>query len=339
MNAKLTDDAVAELPLHRGRAELLEEIMSTPVLDDRPVRTDPPRRRTTWPVPVAAAAAVLALVAGSAWLVSGLGLRDAGVAAGGSGAYRAVLEAPGWTVDSVAADDDSGELTYVKRGQAFEISWYPASEYDDYVEDRNHITATPVAGEPVQVLGRDALMWFYGGTDNPTAIREVENGHFLELRGKSMSTAAYLALLDDVRLVDRDDFAAAMPSAYVDGTARQKAIDEVLDGISEYVDPLIPPGSTRGSFSSAEDDLGLLGLDVARDVACEWLRDWDEAHRVGDQARMARAVAVLGTSRDWPTLRNATAGSEQPQLIWENADRVAAGRAPKDVGHTLGCEG
>jgi hypothetical protein len=339
MNAKLTDDAVAELPLHRGRAELLEEIMSTPVIDDRPVRTDPPRRRTTWLVPVAAAAAVLALVAASAWLVGGLGLRDAGVAGGGSGAYRAVLDAPGWKVDTVVGDDDSGELTYVKGPQSFEINWYPAEEYDGYVQDRNHITETPVAGEPVQVLGRDALMWFYGGDDNPTAIREVENGHFLELRGKSMSTAAYLALLDDVHLVDRDDFAAAMPSAYVDGTARQRAVDDVLDGISDYVDPLIPPGSTRGSFGSTEDDLDLLGIEVARDVACEWLRDWDEAHRVGDQARMERAVAVLETSRDWPALRDTTAVSDQPELIWEYADRVAAGRAPKDVGHTLSCSG
>jgi hypothetical protein len=313
--------------------------MSTPVLDDRPVRTDPPRRRTTWSVPVAAAAAVLALVAGSAWLVSGLGLRDAGVAAGGSGAYRAVLEAPGWTVDSVAADDDSGELTYVKRGQAFEISWYPASEYDDYVEDRNHITATPVAGEPVQVLGRDALMWFYGGTDNPTAIREVENGHFLELRGKSMSTAAYLALLDDVRLVDRDDFAAAMPSAYVDGTARQKAIDEVLDGISAYVDAQIPPGSTRRSFSSAEDDLDLLSLDVARDVACEWLRDWDDAHRTGDQARMDKAASVLATTRDWPALARMEPSGQYPGVIWDYADQVVAGQVPKGFGRVLSCEG
>ena len=44
MNPKLTDDAVADLPLHHGRAELLEEIMRTPVLDDRPVRAERPRR-------------------------------------------------------------------------------------------------------------------------------------------------------------------------------------------------------------------------------------------------------------------------------------------------------
>jgi hypothetical protein len=337
MNPKLTDDAVAELPLHRGRAELLEEIMSTPVLDDRPVSTERPRRRTPWLVPVAAAAAVLALIAGSAWLVSSLGLRSPDVAAG-SGAYRAILEAPGWTVDSVDADDASGELTYVKGDEKFEISWYPAAEYDGYVEDRRHITETPVDGQPIEVLGRGALMWLYGGA-NPTAIREIENGHFLELRGKSMSTAAYLRLLDDVNLVDRADFAAAMPASFVDGTARQRAVDQVLDGISTYVDPLIPSGSTRSGFSSNADDLDLLGAEVARDVACEWLTEYVDARRAGDQARMDEATSVLSTAHDWPVLAEMTPNGGYPALVWEYADRVAAGQVPKGYGRALACEG
>ena len=58
MNPQLTDDAVAALPLHAGRAELLEEIMQTPVLDDRPLATPDTRRRRGWLAPVAAAAAI-----------------------------------------------------------------------------------------------------------------------------------------------------------------------------------------------------------------------------------------------------------------------------------------
>lgn len=338
MNPKLTDDAVADLPLHAGRADLLAEIMSTPVLDERPVRTDAPRRRTTWVVPVAAAAAVLALIAGSAWLVSGLGLRGSDVAGGGSGAYRAVLDAPGWTVESVNADDTSGELTYVKGDQEFEITWAPAAEHDSYVEDRRHITGTPTDGQPIEVLGLGALMWTYDGA-NPTAIRDVENGHWLELRGKSMSTAAYLRLLRDVRLVDRTEFAAAMPAPYVDGTERQEAVDDVLDGISDHVDPLIPPASTRSGFSSAADDLDLLGADVARDVACEWLTEFVDARRVADQARMDKAAAVLATTHDWPVLAEMTPRDGYPGLIWQYADRVVAGQVPAGYGRALACEG
>lgn len=339
MNLKLTDDAVADLPLLRGRAELLEEIMSTPVLDDRPVRTDSPRRRTTWLVPVAAAVAVLAMVAGSAWLVSGLGLRGPEVANGGSGAYRAVLDAPGWTVETVYGDDSSGELTYVKDGQSFKIDWYPADEYDGYVEDRRHITETPVDGEPIEVLGLGALMWEYDDGANPTAIRDVENGHFLELRGKSMSTAAYLDLLGQVRLVDRATFEAAMPESFSDGTERQAAVDEIVDEIGRYVDPLIPPASSRASFGSAEDDPDLLAIDVARDVACEWFVDFDAARRAGDQARMDAAADVLATTRDWPVLADMEPRGGYPDLIWDYADQVSAGRLPRDYGRVLACEG
>ncbi|KQW48003.1 hypothetical protein ASC77_16550 [Nocardioides sp. Root1257] len=338
MNPLLTDDAVADLPLHAGRADLLEEIMSTPVLDDRPVRTDAPRRRTTWLVPVAAAAAVLALIAGSAWLVGGLGLRGPEVA-GGSGVYRAILDAPGWTVESVNADDDSGELTYVNGDRQFEISWYPASEYAGYVEDRRHITATPTDGQPIEVLGRDALMWMYDGA-GPTAIRDVADGHFLELRGKTMTTAAYLALLDDVRLVDRDAFAAAMPSSYADGTARQAALDVVLAELRDYVHPLIPPASQRSGFSSNQDDPDLLGVEVARDVACEWLSEYVEARRVDSDRRAQRAAGILTTVREWPVLQEATgAGAEEAEAIWGYADQVLAGETPSGYAKDLGCAG
>ena len=73
MNAKLTDDAVAGLPLSHGRAELLEEIMSTPVNDDLPVRTEKPHRRSRWVVPSAAVAVVALVAVGSAWWAGGTG--------------------------------------------------------------------------------------------------------------------------------------------------------------------------------------------------------------------------------------------------------------------------
>ena len=107
--------------------------MSTPVLDDRPVRaTDRPRRRTTW------------LVAGR----GGRGRRRASRPAPRGGQqprpgstapatsprrsarrYRAVvLDAPGWTVEPRQRRRASGEITYVKGDQTFEITWYPADE-------------------------------------------------------------------------------------------------------------------------------------------------------------------------------------------------------------------
>jgi len=64
---EITDEEVRDLDLAAGRAELLEEIMSTPVDDlGRAPRTD--RRTPHWLVAIVAAAAVIAVVAVPVWL-------------------------------------------------------------------------------------------------------------------------------------------------------------------------------------------------------------------------------------------------------------------------------
>lgn len=342
MNPKLTDDTVAGLPLSLGRADLLEEIMSTPVLDDRPrpaVRED--RRRRGWLVPAAAAAVVAALAAGSAWWASSSD-PDAQLPVANAPAperdYRAVLDAPGWTVDNVYTDSRGGELSYAKGDQYFEIDWYPASTHDDYVEDRRHITDPPSDGQTIEVLGLGAQMWAYSTSDH-TAIRDPQAGYWIEARGGGMDRAAYLALLGRLRLVDQREFEAAMPASYVDGGERDAAVEAILDGIRQYVDPLIPPGSQRIGFSSDQNDPYHLGADVAGAVACEWLADFDEAHRVGDQQRMDRAAAVLATARDWPVLQQMEPDGDYPEVIYGYADRVAAGEVPEGYAGGLGCEG
>ncbi|HEY0952074.1 hypothetical protein [Nocardioides sp.] len=344
MNPMLSDDTVAGLPLSLGRAELLEEIMSTPVLDDRPATTPPAGRSSRWLAPVAVAAAVALLVAVTAWWGSGYGPGGESGADGIASApaperdYRAILDAPGWTVENVYADSHGGELSYAKGEQSFEINWYPAASYDDYVEDRRHITDPPSDGEPVEVLDLDARMWAYSDTDH-TAIREPAAGHWLEVRGGGMDRAAYLALLGELRLVDEQAFEAAMPATFVDGSERDAAIEEILAGIRRYVDPVIPPGSQRVGFSSDQNDPYHLGADVAGAVACEWLADFAEAHRAGDQRRMDRAAAALATARQWPVLQQMEADGDYPEAIYGYADEVAAGQVPEGYADGLGCEG
>lgn len=343
MNIPLSDETVAGLPLSLGRAELLEEIMSTPVLDDRPVATAD-RRHRRWLIPVAVAAAVALVVALGAWWGSGYGPGGDGRTAQVATApapetdYRAILDAPGWTVDGVYTDSHGGELSYVNGDLSFEISWYSADTYEGYVEDRRHITEPPADGEPVEVLGLGAQMWAYSDL-NHTAIREPQAGHWLEARGDGMDEAAYVALLGQLRLVDEREFEAAMPASYVDGSERDAAVQQILDGIGEYVDPLIPPASQRVEFSSDQNDPYHLGADVAGAVACEWLADFEAAHRAGDQARMDRAAAVLATARDWPVLQDMEQGGDFAEVIYDYADQVAAGDVPRGYAEGLGCEG
>ena len=346
MNPHLSDETVAGLPLSLGRAELLEEIISTPALDDLTTSADtrPGSRPGRWLGPVAVAAVVALLVAATAWWGSGFGpsgdsrTGQVATAPAPEQNFRAILDAPGWTVDNVYTDSDGGELSYRNGGQSFEISWYPARTYAGYVEDRRHITEPPADGQPIQVLGLGAQMWAYSDA-NHTAIREPQAGHWLEARGDGMDEAAYVALLGQLRLVDEHDFEAAMPASYVDGTERDAAVQRILDGIREHVDPVIPPGSQRTGFSSDQNDPYHLGADIAGAVACEWLADFEAAHRAGVAPRLAGAAGAGATARDWPVLQQMEERGDFAEVIYDYADQVARGEVPEGYAQGLGCEG
>ncbi|MFC7493135.1 MULTISPECIES: hypothetical protein [unclassified Nocardioides] len=340
MNPRLTDDAVADLPLHRGRAELLEEIMRTPVLDDSPVTDIAHARRRAWLAPVIAAAVVALLAATTAWWA---GRPDATPepqppVASDPADFRAVLDAEGWTVDNAYADRDFGEVSYASGDRYLEISWYPADAYDSYIVDRRHITEPPRDGEPIEVLGLGAQTWAYSATDH-TAIREIQAGHWLEIRAGGMGEAAYRELLGHLRLVDKAGFEAAMPASFVDSSERQATIESMLAAIGEYVDPVFPEGSQRVGVSSDETDPYHLGADVAGAVACEWLADFEAASEAGDQARADRAAEALATSRQWPVLQEMAATGEYPDVIWDFARQVGRGQVPEGYADALGCAG
>jgi len=344
MTAKITDDAVAELPLHRGRAELLEEIMSTPVIDDRPqsVRSEHSRRRTTWVVPAAAAAVVAALALGTAWWATSdpasSGHGSSGLASqpiGRDGEY-VVLSAPGWVVTSTDADEHRGEMTYEKGSRSLELMWGPADSYEEYVEDRRHIVDPPADGKPIQILGKSAQLWAYGPQDH-TAIREVEDGAWIEVRADGMREAGYLALLDDLELVDEAGFEAILPDSFVTSAERPAAVAEILDGIAAVAQPLLPPGVERSSITSEQNDDYQLGAEVAGAVACAWLDDYADARRTGDDRRAQRAAGIFTTVRDWPVLNQMNDRGGYTEVVWDYADKVLVGEVPDGYSSGLGC--
>lgn len=339
MIPKLTDDAIAELPLQHGRADLLEEIMRTPVLDDRPARTDPARR--TWLAPVAAAAAIAVLALGAWWTTRAdeqPAIDDTPVATAPEGSELAVLDAPGWEISNAYGDRYGGELFYAKGDRSFEISWYPEDQYESYVEDRRHIGTRPQDGEPIEVLSEPALTWPYSAL-NHTAIRVPVAGWTLEFRGDGMDEAAYRELLGQLRSVDEDGFEAAMPESFVPSAERDAEIDEVVAGIEQHVDPLLPPEGTRARVGSDQVDPYHLGVDVAGQVACAWLDDLREATATGDTERAQAARDVLGTVREWPVLQEMEAKGDYPRVLWRYADQAVAGEVPAGYAEGLGCEG
>lgn len=340
---KITDEAVRELPLHEGRVDLLEEIMST-TPTDRPLESpdasaDLPPRPRRWPVTLAAAAAVAAAIAVPVVLAQGGDER--GQVTGqpseppsapdfGSG-DRAILTAGGWTVEySTDHPQHGGELSYANGAQRLDVHWRPASAYDGYVEDRQHIAHPEVdPGTPVEVLGKPSLLWPYSADDH-TVIRPVEEHFFLEVRGGGMDRATFVDLLGDLRLVSREEFQASLPENSITDEERAAEVRAMLVGLP------VPDGFEVPA--SSETERYHLAADVTGAVACHWIAQFDQAQRNGDRAAARAAQQAMGTASTWPVLVEIKDEGGWSDVVWEYADQVVAGRVPEGYRQGIGCD-
>ena len=71
--------------------------------------------------------------------------------------------------------------------------------------------------------------------------------------------------------------------------------------------------------------------------ACAWLEDFENAKAHGQQARADEAARVLGTSRQWPILKQMNADGDYSEVVWELADQAVAGQVPDWYREGLGC--
>jgi hypothetical protein len=326
MNPLLTDDAVSRLPLEGARAELLEALLA----ESAPARRTPPR----WVVPLAAAAVVAGIAASSlAWAQ----LRDepsSPPVAGDSGGLgrHVVLDAPGWRVDHLGADG----MSFVKGRASLEITSYDAASYDSYVEDREHIPEVPAPGAPITVLGRPAQMWAYSADDH-TAIREVEDGRWLELRGSGLDQASYLALLGQLRFASQAAFEASLPDGTVTSGERQAAADRILADIEAVSGAGFPRDEAPSFAEGAAEDRYQFGVEVAGGYACAWLAEYETAQSHQQRGPARAALRVLGTAHDWPILTEMDAEGDYPDLLWQIADEAQAGDLQSWYREGLGC--
>lgn len=331
MTPRLTDDEVSGLPLAAARAELLEEIMSTS-LDERtapsPADTSP-RHLRRWAATLAAAAAAAALVAVPSWLLS----RDepTSVYAAPQALERVVLDAPGWTITDVSEPGGpESEVEWSDGSATLTVHLRAADTRAGYVRDREHIDHPQVdRGTPTGLLGADARWWAYSASDR-TAIGAVAGDVFPEVRGEGMDRAAYLDLLARLDWADQETFEAALPEEFVTSGEADAAIVDMLRGV-----PLAPGAAVP---SSDESDPYHLGADVAAQVACPWIDQFADATEEGDDAAARQAQAALAGSHDWAFLHVMDAEGDYPDVLWEIADEVVAGRVPAEYGQGLGCE-
>ena len=90
-----------------------------------------------------------------------------------------MLDAPGWKVDSLGGDG----IMFRKGDANLEVTSYAAKDYDSYVEDREHIVDPPAPGAPIDGARPRRRRCGPTRADDHTAIREVEDGHWMEFRG------------------------------------------------------------------------------------------------------------------------------------------------------------
>lgn len=346
-DTKLTDAAVDALPIHGGRTELLEEIMSTAADDTEPVHAAAGRRHARYLVPLAAAAAVAALATGPLWWgggsePSGTGADQSAVApaadpADGTGDFP-LLEAAGWSVEDAGSDEYGVEVDFVgPDGASFQANSRDADLYDEYVADREDIVRPPAPGDPVEAVGLPGQLWSYSREDH-TVIREVEGETYWEFRGGGMRESAFIDLLAQVRLVGAEEFEAALPDEFVTTAERPAALEEISDGISAELGELgLTPEGTTVDLGSGALDRYDLGARIAGAVACAWLDSYVTARQEGDDAAADDAVAAMATSREWPILQEMLEEGAYPEVLWQYADAVAAGTDPAGYRGALGC--
>ena len=327
---RLTDDVVSGLPVSVARQELLEEIMSTPVIDtvESPPRL--PRRPPGWAIAVAAAAAVALVVAVPLWASrddDAQNVPQQQFAGPGSTGERAVLTAPGWSVDYVSESAGEGEIRYVADGRELAVHWRPADQYDSYVLDREDI------GHSVEVdlFGEPSPMWAYSSEDHAT-IGPVHGDHFFEVRGSGMGEAAYRSLLGQLEKVDPAGFEASLPANIVTPSEQDATIAEMLSDIT------VPDGFDPKSIKvDGYNERYQVGAPVTMRVTCSWIQAYADAQAAGDQAGVAAAAAAMGGSRDWDVLEEMADQGDWSETVWETADQMAAGRPAGQVSRSFGC--
>jgi hypothetical protein len=208
---------------------------------------------------------------------------------------RLLVTAPGWKI--VRADEFetySGELTFSDGSRRFEVHWYPAKYYGQYLRDRADVS-TPERGT---LLGQTATTVDYSREEYATML-SPQGSVFIEVRGRLGTRSAYDEILNSLRAVDVDTWLEAMPPSTVRPEARSGAVDRLLRGM------LLPPGFDAAALKSEDSiaDKSSLAVKVGNAIACGWVESWIAARASGDEAAARRAVEAMSSSDEWPLVR------------------------------------
>jgi hypothetical protein len=232
---------------------------------------------------------------------------------------RLLVTEPGW---SVARADEftptDGEVNFSDGNHELDVRWYPASDYQLYLNDRKDADPSPTT---VTVAGQEATLFRYQGTTDFATILPPQGPNFVEVRGDLGSQEAYLKILQSLQSTDVDTWLSAMPPSVVKPSDRPTVVDQMLNGIP------IPPGLDLDKLrnENAVLDRYQLFADVTGTVACGWVDRWLSAKAAGDTARAEQAVRAMNTAPSWPILRQMAGQGGWGPVVVHYAHLMAAG--------------
>ena len=193
------------------------------------------------------------------------------------------------------------------------VTSYPADSYDSYVTDREHIVDPPAPGQPIQVLGRGAQMWAYTDDDH-TAIREVEDGRWIELapagRGRGGVPRRCSGSCASPRRTSSRPPCRRGTSPSPSALLRRPRSSTDIEAVSGAG---FPAGDAPSFADGDSQDRYQFGAEVAGAYACAWLEAFENAVTHDQSAARRRGRAVLGTSEGLADPRRDGRGRRLPR--------------------------
>jgi hypothetical protein len=322
-------DTVRQLPVDAAASDLLEDILTStaPTPELRPNR----RRRI---LVFAAAAAVIVIALTGVFFPRGnpaapTSAYGAEVLKVAEANQRLLLDLPGWKVSRVDEfTAEEGEMEFANGSKGLAVHWRPADAHASFLDDR----ANGNKQQPIELLGQKGTLFQYAGSTDFTTILPPKGKNFLEIRANVGSEAAYRELIEKLKPVGVEEWLDAMPASAVKPAENTKVVDEMLAGLP------IPDGFDKsGLYRQTVSDRYQVGARVTGAVTCGWLDQWTAAKKSGDKAKVAEAADALKGSRGWKVLQEMDKEGDYPEVIWEYADQIAKGEAPREYQQGLGC--